>query len=374
MFTILQDRKIHPIFLRLLFFIYKNQCCDVLWNTSYSYRFTVTNGVRQGAVSSPLLFSVYINDLIVQLRRSGLGCMFNHCFFGCLGYADDLLLLSASRSGLQAMVAICEKFAKARHLKFSSNIDPVKSKTKCIVFTPKKKLRVNIAPIILNHDPLPWVEEVKHLGNVLQCDNTMKRDVAIKRGKFIGKINSLLQELHFVEPEVFVRLMNIYCSSFYGSNLWDLFSNDVDRLYKSWNVTIRNVFKIPFNTHRYLIETISGSLHPKTMLTSRFVKFSESLTTSSKAEIRYLANVTKNDNRTLIGKTLARIARDVNIPKDNLTKDIVKTKLVYFPVPDLEKWRCEFIMDLLKIRRGSYNLANFTDDENTRMINFLCTS
>ena len=110
------------------------------------------------------------------------------------------------------------------------------------------------------------------------------------------------------------------------------------------------------------------------MLTSRFVKFSESLTTSSKAEIRYLANVTKNDNRTLIGKTLARIARDVNIPKDNLTKDIVKTKLVYFPVPDIEKWRCEFLMDLLKVRRGSYNLANFTDDENTRMINFLCTS
>ena len=108
------------------------------------------------------------------------------------------------------------------------------------------------------------------------------------------------------------------------------------------------------------------------MLTSRFVKFSESLTTSSKAEIRYLANVTKNDNRALISKTLARIARD--IPKDNLSKDIVKAKLVYFPVPDTEKWRCEFLIDLLKVRRGSYNLANFTDDENTRMINFLCTS
>ena len=139
LFSILQKRKISPIFLRLLLFIYKNQCCDVKWNSSYSHRFTVTNGVRQGAVSSPLLFSVYINDLIVQLRKSGLGCRFDHCFFGCLGYADDLLLLSASRSGLQAMVKICEKFAIAKHLKFSTNVDPSKYKTKCIIFAAKKK-------------------------------------------------------------------------------------------------------------------------------------------------------------------------------------------------------------------------------------------
>ena len=95
LFTSLKERNISPIYLRLLLFIYKNQCCDVKWNSSYSYRFSVTNGVRQGAVSSPLLFSVYINDLILQLRRSGLGCRFDHCYFGCLGYADDLLLLSA---------------------------------------------------------------------------------------------------------------------------------------------------------------------------------------------------------------------------------------------------------------------------------------
>ena len=160
-----------------------------------------------------LLFSVYINDLIVQLRQSGLGCRFDHCYFGCLGYADDLLLLSGSRSGLQAMVAICERFAKAKHLKFSTNVDPSKSKTKCIMFSPKKKDRLDVAPIILNNDPLPWVEEVKHLGNLLQCENNMKRDVAIKRGKFIGKINSLLQELYFVDPEVFVRSISIVPAS-----------------------------------------------------------------------------------------------------------------------------------------------------------------
>ena len=56
----------------------------------------------------------------------------------------------------------------------------------------------------------------------------MKRDVAVKRGKFIGKVNSLLQELHFADPTVIVKLLKAYCTSFYGSSLWDIYSPDVD--------------------------------------------------------------------------------------------------------------------------------------------------
>ena len=108
-------------------------------------------------------------------------------------FADDLLLLSASRSGLQAMVSICEKFAMDMGLKFSTNKDPKKSKTKGIVFAKEKKNENSIAPIILNGDPLPWVTEIKHLGNILESNNSMKKDCLAKRGKFIGKVNSLLQ-------------------------------------------------------------------------------------------------------------------------------------------------------------------------------------
>ena len=106
LFTIISQKKITPVFLRIMLFIYSNQFCDVKWNMAYSHRFPVLNGVKQGAVNSPLLFSVYIDGLIKELRLSGLGCRLDRFFFGCLGYADDLLILSASRSGLQAMVQI----------------------------------------------------------------------------------------------------------------------------------------------------------------------------------------------------------------------------------------------------------------------------
>ena len=93
----------------------------------------------------------------------------------------------------------------------------------------------------------------------------------------IGKINSLRQEFHYVEPEVFVKILNIYAASFYGSSLWDIFSPDCERLFAAWNVAIRMCFDVHRATHRYFIEEMSDSLHPKVMLCSRFVSFHQSL-------------------------------------------------------------------------------------------------
>ena len=76
---------------------------------------------------------------------------------------------------------------------FGTNADPAKSKTKCIVFSKKTKANFKPANIMLNGYELPWVTQVKHLGHMLQSDNSMKVDVAQKRGAFIGKMNSLLQ-------------------------------------------------------------------------------------------------------------------------------------------------------------------------------------
>ena len=310
----------------------------------------MTNGVRQGAVSSPILFSLYIDQLFTVLRSSGLGCRLNNQFYGCLGYADDLLLLSASRSGLQSMINTCSEFMKKKKLKFSTNADPVKSKTKCVIFSKKAKDRVNVAPVKMNGDDLPWVTEVKHLGNILEDNNSMKRDITVKRGKFIGKLNSFFQEFYYATPDTFIKILNIYAVSFYGSGLWDLFSDDCDRLYKAWNVAVRMAWKVPNTTHRYLIECISGSLHPKVMLASRYSTFVNSLMKSPKYSVRVLANLCATDHRAVMGQSLAQIGRECGLTGGDtgqLSSALIKQKMKYFSVPPDQVWRTGILSELL---------------------------
>jgi len=60
-----------------------------------------------GWVLSPVLFTVYVDDVIKALSNSGRGCYFANVFMGCIMYADDMLLLSASLCDLQAVIDIC---------------------------------------------------------------------------------------------------------------------------------------------------------------------------------------------------------------------------------------------------------------------------
>ena len=115
LFTTLLDRKVDCLYLRLMLFIYRNQSCDVKWCGEYSHRFSVSNGVRQGAVSSAFLFSVYIDELLLILKNSKLGCHIDSVFYGAFIFADDTFLLAASRSGLQSLVNICQEFASKKN-------------------------------------------------------------------------------------------------------------------------------------------------------------------------------------------------------------------------------------------------------------------
>ena len=62
--------------------------------------------------------------------------------------------------------------------------------------------------------------------------------------KGLGKLNSLRQEFQNVEPSVFVKIMNIYATRFYGSSLWDLFSKECEIMFTAWNVAIRISFAV----------------------------------------------------------------------------------------------------------------------------------
>ena len=96
----------------------------------------------------PLCYSVY--TLTKLLHCSTTGCQIKGVYMGILVYADDIILFSPSRTGLQEMVKFCENFAKATKLKFSTNIRIKKCKTKCLIFYKERVNYKEITPILLN--------------------------------------------------------------------------------------------------------------------------------------------------------------------------------------------------------------------------------
>ena len=78
------DRGLPLPVVRFLSSWYSSQMMKVGWDKSLSAPFHVSNGVRQGGVLSPVLFSVYLDGLLQKLADSGVGCHWGHLFAGAV--------------------------------------------------------------------------------------------------------------------------------------------------------------------------------------------------------------------------------------------------------------------------------------------------
>ena len=168
-----------------------------------------------------------------------------------------------------------------------------------------------------------------------------------------------------------IRILEIYVTNFYGSSLWDLYSPEVTRIYSSWNVTIQNVFNLPWTTHRYFVEAVSSTRHPKTMLCSRLVKFWESLRECNKGSVRYLFSLVYNDKRTLTGISASKIAVDCQVERENLNYRHAKN-IKYFSPPPGEMWRIPFLGELLEIRNGKIQVPGVSCEDIKEIIEEIC--
>ena len=229
---------------------------------------------------------------------------------------------------------------------------------------------------MLDGNTLPWVKEIKHLGHTLQEDNSMSVDIVAKRGAFIGKVNALVQEFHYAAPEVLLKLVQTYACNVYGSNTWNLFSSDCQRLFTSFNVAVRTIFNLPRTTHRYLLEPLIDCPHLFVQLTARFVTFSKSLLTNNSFPVRFLARYCISDKRTTFANLLHKIADLSSFNGDitQLSSQHVKKNMTYAKIPDGDKWRIGVVKDMLKILNKRCPSNGLTEAEATRILEYACTS
>ena len=119
MFSILKDRNVCPLIMRILLVLYLANTAVLKWNNKISSSFKVANGVKQGGVASAHLFSIYIDPLIKSIRSSKLGCHVGDLVSNVFAYADDLIILCPTVSGLKKIIVMCEEYSQNFELLFN---------------------------------------------------------------------------------------------------------------------------------------------------------------------------------------------------------------------------------------------------------------
>src|SRR5271163_209832 len=93
LFTEMMDRNVPRTCILLIICWYEKSTICVRWGKCFSYFVHLKTGVRQGSTLSPKLFALFVDDLLLRLKLSGLGCHIKGLCLNAMMYADDLMLL-----------------------------------------------------------------------------------------------------------------------------------------------------------------------------------------------------------------------------------------------------------------------------------------
>lgn len=236
LFNILLDRGLPGKFVRLIIDWYGKSFSVVKWNDSTSSLVCVKSGIRQGGILSPIFFNLYADIMLNALRSSDLGCHLGKFYVGFIAYADDIILLSASVSDLQAMIDIC--YNKGSELDILFNV------SKSCLFKIGKVAKETLGPLQLGLLPIVWVEKLKYLGVQFNSDKVLKADLSIFIRKFYASANAIFS--HASNVNEFVKLHLIESFAFpvlsYASEALILSTRQLRDLSVCWNNIFRKIF------------------------------------------------------------------------------------------------------------------------------------
>lgn len=235
--------------------------------------FLCPQGLKQGEVCSPVLFSLFINELTKEINKQGrhgiqLSPEFIELFI--LLFADDIILFSDSVIGLQTQLnVLCET---ASRLGLVVNLD----KSNIVVFRNGGFLGEREKWCFDGSD-LKVVNMYKYLGILMSTRLTFShtfKDLAERARRGVSAILKLLWTIGEFSPNVFFKLFDCQIQPIltYGSEIWGL-SADQEVIERVHLCALKRFLGVSYKTPRHMIYGETGRYPLYVATYSRCVKF-----------------------------------------------------------------------------------------------------
>lgn len=233
----LYSQSVPCYLIRIISAMFDNTLVNVNFNNIMSNSFSPMNGVRQGGVLSSLLFCFYIDGLLSKINNMKIGCRYGLAKMNIQAYADDIVVLSPSFSGLQQILDV----VAAQVTSLGLTLNETKSIT--MIFRPRgDNILVRDAVFTLNGKALSNVDEVKYLGMILKNNCSNASDIDRCRKKFLMDFGYLLRKFYFIDSHILVSLLHSFCLGWYGAELWTS-SSGCSAALRQFSVAYHNAIK-----------------------------------------------------------------------------------------------------------------------------------
>ena len=289
---------------------------------------------------------------------------------GAIAYADDLILLAPCRSAAQRMLETCEIYTWKNNIRFSTNPDPSKSKSKALFVSGVKTACV--APpvnLVLCGQELPWVDRCEHLGTTLTTACTLNQDCREKRAEFIDSVVKTREYFNFAHPFEIITATQKYCSAHYSSSLWNLRGNSADMLFASWRTHIKLTWNLPRQCKTFFVSEVlaPGVLQPNVYLMTRFLSFFHSLLDSSSVEVQLMTRLAARDLRSNLGSNLSHVKQETGLDPwiyggARMREALIEANTV--KVPEQDQWRIGYLSKLINLRLEAFFCGDTEEEEN----------
>ena len=157
LFSKLYNAGIRGKMLRVIQDLFSSNLANVLIDEFLSPDFIINRGVLQGSKLGPILFNIFINDLLDELEGTGLGACIGPINIPALGFADDIVLITDDPKKLQTLIGVCQTWANGNGMSFNT------SKCKVMIFNGP----MNDPTFTLNREVLKIAWTYKYLGILL---------------------------------------------------------------------------------------------------------------------------------------------------------------------------------------------------------------